>query len=228
MYENDFSLKATARDIVGSADIHRLMTPSFVNLKFLRWTTMHFTAPLLEEIVFRGCVCAILLIGIRHQSQVDNSDKGAHDMVYIAPLFFGMAHMHHVFDHIYSLGMSVRNATLTVLFQLCYTTLFGMLATYYFVRTGLVMAPFLSHVFCNFMGFPDFAAAANKPTNAARIIGAMYLVGESSGLREEVNNAGGIDFVYTLPIPFTSATTILLHFSLFCISAGGSIRAVKC
>lgn len=37
-------------------------------------------------------------------------------------------------------------------FQLGYTTLFGWFAAYLFVRTGSVLPPLVSHVFCNVMG----------------------------------------------------------------------------
>lgn len=46
-------------------------------------------------------------------------------------------------------------------FQLGYTTLFGWFAAYLFVRTGSVLPPLVSHVFCNVMGIylPSTAVA---------------------------------------------------------------------
>ena len=40
-------------------------------------------------------------------------------------------------------------------FQLIYTTIFGMLASFLFLRTGSILPPFSAHVFCNIMGLPD-------------------------------------------------------------------------
>ena len=51
------------------------------------------------------------------------------------------------------------------MFQLSYTTLFGWFASYLFVRTGSIVPPLLSHMFCNYMGiyFPS-TAVRRHPT----------------------------------------------------------------
>jgi hypothetical protein len=41
-----------------------------------------------------------------------------------------------------------------LVFQLVYTTLFGWYASYLFLRTGSILPPILSHIFCNIMGLP--------------------------------------------------------------------------
>jgi hypothetical protein len=41
-----------------------------------------------------------------------------------------------------------------VVFQLFYTTVFGWLSAFVFLRTGHVISVFLMHWFCNHMGFP--------------------------------------------------------------------------
>ena len=43
-----------------------------------------------------------------------------------------------------------------MLFQLSYTTAFGWLATYLFLRTGHLLAPVLAHCACNYLGLPHF------------------------------------------------------------------------
>ena len=50
---------------------------------------------------------------------------------------------------------------LSTLFQASYTTVFGILSSFIFLRTGHLISPFLSHALCNMMGFPDFDAALN-------------------------------------------------------------------
>ena len=43
-------------------------------------------------------------------------------------------------------------------FQLAYTSLFGFHCAYLFLRTGSLLPPTVSHVFCNIMGLPQYGA----------------------------------------------------------------------
>ena len=47
-------------------------------------------------------------------------------------------------------------AGLICVFQFMYTTLFGIYATFILLRSGHLIAAILCHMFCNYMGFPDF------------------------------------------------------------------------
>jgi len=127
----------------------------------------YFIAPLIEEIVFRGLYCSPLLSCGYSPTQV----------TLIAPLFFGMAHIHHATTQIRQYqqqqqqqqqqhcsrgkhGSSLDNRVVwnivcSTLFQCTYTTLFGMYATYIILRTRSVIPVTVSHIFCNIMGFPD-------------------------------------------------------------------------
>ncbi|GLC37883.1 hypothetical protein PLESTB_001506400 [Pleodorina starrii] len=110
-------------------------------------------APLAEEFVFRACMVPLLMLeGVR--SRV---------VVLATPLFFGAAHLHHVADLVRHQGFSVRRAALMVGFQMLYTTVFGWLATYLFLRTGHLAAPVAAHAFCNWAGFPPFGDMAAHP-----------------------------------------------------------------
>jgi prenyl protein peptidase len=103
-------------------------------------------APLTEELCFRaGLVSYILLHG-----------TSPLQCVFLSPLYFAMAHMHHVYDMMKHQKRSVRQALLVCLVQGSYTMVFGWLATYLFIRSGQVTAPIAAHVFCNRMGFPKF------------------------------------------------------------------------
>lgn len=53
--------------------------------------------------------------------------------------------------------MSIQQAITIVLFQLCYTTIFGAYTSFIFIRTGHLISCFLIHAFCNCMGFPDLS-----------------------------------------------------------------------
>ena len=50
---------------------------------------------------------------------------------------------------------------LQVAFQFLYTTVFGWLAAWYFVRYRHILAAVIPHAFCNYMGLPDISGAAH-------------------------------------------------------------------
>ncbi|EFJ44992.1 hypothetical protein VOLCADRAFT_32069, partial [Volvox carteri f. nagariensis] len=107
-------------------------------------------APLAEEFVFRACM--VPLLGVEFWN-----------VVLLIPLFFGAAHLHHAADLMRHQGKSLRGALLVVGFQFLYTTVFGWLATYLFLRTGHLAAPVAAHVFCNWAGFPPFGDMLSHP-----------------------------------------------------------------
>ena len=112
--------------------------------------------PFTEEWVFRGCVIPLLLAaGLSHKNAI-----------IVCPLFFASAHVHHIFA-----GKSV----VMVLFQFLYTSVFGWLSSYIFVRTGHVMAPIIAHAFCNYMGFPNLTEIPRHPW--MKTVAACYIVG---------------------------------------------------
>jgi len=104
-------------------------------------------APILEEIVFRAC-----LLGPLAHSLGSNTIK----IVWISPLFFGVAHMHHVILK-WGEKQSLSHILILFLFQFTYTTLFGAYATYCFLKTNSLLAIVLCHIYCNYMGLPDFS-----------------------------------------------------------------------
>ncbi|XP_030372792.1 CAAX prenyl protease 2 [Scaptodrosophila lebanonensis] len=107
------------------------------------WLRNHVMAPLSEEFVFRACMMPLILQSFTPLTSV-----------FITPLFFGVAHMHHIAERL-SLGVELSTAVLIGFFQFVYTTLFGFYSAYLFARTGHIVAPFLVHAFCNHMGLPD-------------------------------------------------------------------------
>lgn len=101
-------------------------------------------APLTEEFVFRACMVPLLALeGVPSLT-----------IVLVTPLFFGAAHLHHLLDLTRHQRVPLRRAVLQVVFQFAYTTLFGWIATFLFLRTGHLAAPVVAHVFCNWAGFP--------------------------------------------------------------------------
>lgn len=112
--------------------------------KDLIWLRDHVVAPFSEELTFRACMLPLLVQCFRPQSAV-----------FICPLFFGIAHFHHVIGQVKN-GRRLKSAILLSGFQFLFTTIFGAYSAFLFLRTGHVIAPFLAHAFCNHIGFPNF------------------------------------------------------------------------
>jgi len=131
----------------------------------LRNIRNYVVAPLAEELVFRVCILSILVY-----SGWSHTVAGV-----IAPLMFGFAHLHHVHEHMRHAGYGVSRSMKLAGFQACYTTLFGIYASFLFLRTSNLMAPFLSHAFCNRMGFPEFQRLSTSKYK--NVLTAAYLAG---------------------------------------------------
>jgi len=116
------------------------------------WIAMrnYFIAPLTEEIIFRGCMVPLLLA----------SGMSTLKVSLVAPLFFGIAHLHHAATRI-SNGERPRSVMVMTTFQFLYTSLFGSYASYAFIRSGSVLAVTFSHSYCNWMGLPDLSFVSN-------------------------------------------------------------------
>lgn len=104
--------------------------------------------------------------------QLSNYSRGV--MIWAAPCWFGLAHIHHAYETYKRLGRTsgalrtamlssrkyvvvliVQNSDLRPsVFQFIYTTVFGWLCSFLFLRTGSILVPISAHVFCNIMGFP--------------------------------------------------------------------------
>jgi prenyl protein peptidase len=105
----------------------------------------YIISPFTEEFVFRSCMIPLL---IPHLGFVKT--------VLITPLFFGMAHLHHIIEGYCLNQQSFKMLCIQHLFQFTYTYIFGAYSSYLFIRTGSFFSSFFSHAFCNLMGFPNF------------------------------------------------------------------------
>ncbi|XP_020896794.1 CAAX prenyl protease 2 [Exaiptasia diaphana] len=103
----------------------------------------YIVAPLTEEFVYRACMLPLLIPSF-----------GVQWSVIICPLFFGVAHVHHVIERLWVNGEKPKEVWFSALFQFGYTTIFGAYSAFLFVRTGNLAGPVICHSFCNFMGFP--------------------------------------------------------------------------
>jgi len=135
------------------------------SLKDWIWWRNHVVAPFSEEFTFRACMVPVLLGYYTHKQAI-----------IISPLFFGVAHFHHMVERIRK-GQDVFTSFLVSVFQFTYTTIFGMYSALLFVKTGHFAAPFLVHAYCNFMGFPDFAEVINSEPKKRLFLALMFVTG---------------------------------------------------
>lgn len=136
-----------------------------------RWTALRdvVMAPLTEELFFRACLVRLW----------DAASISEPLIIFIGPLVFALAHAHHFVEKIRR-HESKTTAFLQVIFQVLYTSLFGMFASFILLRTGSTWAAVVSHMFCNHQGFPDvsFFSDVINPLHGRRyLLAAVYLVG---------------------------------------------------
>jgi len=101
-------------------------------------------APLAEEFVFRSCMGALLTAGGLSLGKI----------VLFSPLFFGTAHLHHCYGMVRE-GTPLRQALIVSAVQFTYTSMFGALEMFIFLRTGHLAAVFVAHAWCNLLGLPS-------------------------------------------------------------------------
>ncbi|KEY67290.1 hypothetical protein S7711_04543 [Stachybotrys chartarum IBT 7711] len=103
--------------------------------------------PVTEECLFRSAAVPLLLLAGSSHTRV----------IFLSPLVFGLAHLHHFYEfRLTNPGVSLAAAIARSVLQFSYTSLFGMYATFIFVRTASLPSVVLIHTFCNYMGLPRF------------------------------------------------------------------------
>ena len=156
------------QNVVNGSFQHALKTPNkleaFNDLCFWR---NYILSPFTEEFVFRSCMIPLLIPHL-----------GITKSVLITPLFFGMAHLHHIIEGYFVNDQELKSLCALHLFQFSYTYIFGAYSSFLFIRTGSFFASFLSHSFCNLMGFPNFVEIISDYDGLTRIaLVISYLVG---------------------------------------------------
>jgi prenyl protein peptidase len=143
------------------------------SIKYLGWIDVRdfLAAPAFEELVFRGCMTWPLL----------SSGFTAVEVTFLAPIFFGVAHVHHAIVKLQS-GVQHWTVVMSVtVLQFTYTSMFGWYSTYAFLRTGSILSVIMSHSFCNIMGFPSLSfmkqpPGGNRDKVEDRIYGLRFLL----------------------------------------------------
>jgi prenyl protein peptidase len=123
----------------------------------------YVVSPFTEEFVFRSCMLPLLV----HQ-------LGFTKAILAGPLFFGVAHLHHIVEGYFADELPLDLLVVQHCFQFAYTYLFGVYSSFLFLRTGDFFPCLVCHSFCNFMGFPNFRQLAHG--FGARVKCALILV----------------------------------------------------
>ena len=124
----------------------------------------YVVAPVAEEVVFRGCMVPLLLPHL-----------GSTWTVVLGPLFFGLAHVHHLIGRYIHEGEPLLLGLVNALFQTTYTSIFGMFSSYLFICTGHLATPIVSHSLCNVLGLPNFTGLSRHKYRY--LVGVAYVAG---------------------------------------------------
>nr|XP_010597313.1 CAAX prenyl protease 2 isoform X2 [Loxodonta africana]XP_010597314.1 CAAX prenyl protease 2 isoform X2 [Loxodonta africana] len=135
----------------------------------MRWLRNQVIAPLTEELVFRACMLPMLA-----------PCTGLGPAVFTCPLFFGVAHFHHIIEQLRFRQSSVGSIVLSAGES---WSLPGVVLGWGGVRlllspsSGHLIGPVLCHSFCNYMGFPAVCAALEHPQRRHLLAGYALGVG---------------------------------------------------
>nr|CAH8833652.1 unnamed protein product [Trichobilharzia regenti] len=133
--------------------ISALFDAEYWKSRVLNWMGLRnfIIAPMFEEFVFRACITF-------HLRPLFSS---CIMLCFVSTLFFSLAHLHHIFESIRN-GQDFQSAFKSSLFQVFYTTLFGMYSGFLMLRTGNIAASIVTHSLCNFFGLPDPIGAIER------------------------------------------------------------------
>ena len=142
-------------------------------LNLFRWPSDKvrdlLVGPITEELCFRAVVVPYLL----------SAGLSPLKCVFVAPLLFGFAHMHHAINRLRE-GQPLAITAVNTTFQFSYTYLFGAYATYALLKTNDVTSVIACHSFCNFMGLPMLPSPNEREVYVRRgVVYASYLFGLS-------------------------------------------------
>lgn len=104
-------------------------------------------APITEELIYRGIVLLVV------RKQIPNFLK-------FTPFLFGIAHVHHGWQ-LYCKRVALLQILISISFQFAYTSLFGYLSNWIYLKTQNLWAPIIVHLGCNYFGFPSFSISSD-------------------------------------------------------------------
>lgn len=117
-----------------------------------------FYAPFIEEFLYRGVLISFKVVDSLFYNGI------------ISSILFGLSHLRHLFDD-YS---DVTNSKEQIYFQVCFTTLFGIICSCFLSVTGSIYSCIIAHILCNILGLPRIFKIETKENQRGKII---YLIG---------------------------------------------------
>ena len=109
-------------------------------------------APVTEEWIFRSVMLSVLL----HTGWSPEWSK------VVAPILFGLAHVHHVVGRVVVQKESWSRAVAGVCGQVVYTTVFGMYAADLVLTSGSISTAIVAHAYCNYLGVPPLGEMVER------------------------------------------------------------------
>lgn len=122
--------------------------------------------PVTEEIVFRAALIDTL------------SNWTYCKTIFLSPLYFGIAHVHHMYEK-YIHNNNLIEVLIPSVFQFAFTSLFGWYASWLYLQRQSVISPIIAHMFCNFMGLPEWSIDSNSKV-LSMLYKLLYLTGVST------------------------------------------------
>ncbi|VEU23513.1 DEKNAAC104556 [Brettanomyces naardenensis] len=113
-------------------------------------------APVTEEIIFTSISTGLFIPLIEEDPSIEEK------VVALTPLLFGVSHLHHGVE-LLKQGHALAPVLITIIFQLIYTTFFGILTNLIFLNSRSIWCCIAAHSFCNFFGVPAFRIETNNP-----------------------------------------------------------------
>ena len=177
------------------------LRPLFETL--LSWTGYRnfVVGPVSEEILFRALIISLHLHTPAHPKMTPggthyaltstvNIEPSLTLLIFITPLYFGIAHIHHCYEtrlsHPYHPFLPIF---LQSVLQFAYTTLFGWYAAFIFLRTGNLWTVIAIHSFCNWMGLPKMWGRVGRDVGE-RLISDTSSEDDDEGYERQKMNAG--------------------------------------
>lgn len=105
----------------------------------------HIFAPITEEFIYRSIIINLLLL----------ANYSNQNIIIFSPLLFGFAHLHHGYQNYLTYQQTILTTLLQLLFTTFYTTIFGMLQSYLFLKYNNLLSIIFVHLICNLFGFPE-------------------------------------------------------------------------
>ncbi|KAK2764868.1 hypothetical protein FQN54_008565 [Arachnomyces sp. PD_36] len=174
--------------------------------------------PITEEVTFRSIIISLHLLSPASPTRI----------IFITPLYFGIAHVHHYYEfRLTHPDTPMTPAILRSLFQFTYTTIFGWFAAFVYLRTGSLLAVIAIHAFCNWMGLPRFwgRVETDEPLMSPVVRGKED--GEPQEFMWTADGAGRLGVAWSVAYyMLLVAGAVLFYWQLWPLTRSGSQLAV--